>query len=104
MDQIRADPRYRRGFVFLSDRRAVTTAPTVAEIKQSVDYFERHRVALGRTTWAILVAPTLVDFGMMRMGETLASELIVMRYFEKVPDAEAWSQEVRTPRPQPPHR
>lgn len=95
MDQIRADPRYRRGYVFLSDRRAVTTAPTVTEIKISVDYFTRHRTELGQTTWAILIAPTLVDFGMMRMGETLASDLIVMRYFETEPEAEVWLQEVR---------
>src|SRR5437868_9204632 len=98
MDRIQADARFQREFVFLSDRRAVTTAPTVEEIQCSVEYFKANREGLGRSTWAILVAPSLVDFGMMRMGEALADDLIVMAYFKDMQQAEAWLKGIRSER------
>ena len=90
MDQVIADPRFGRGFRFLSDRRAVTRAPTAAEIQVSVDYFSGHQQELGHTHWAILTAPGAADYGMMRMGEMLGSEFVTLEYFDDVEAAERW--------------
>lgn len=90
MDQILADGRFRKGFRFLSDRRGVTVAPTPEEIQKSVAYFETHREALGQTRWAVLTKRGAADFGMMRMGQTLAGSLIELDFFDDPAQAERW--------------
>jgi hypothetical protein len=90
MDHVIADPRFQKGFRFLSDRRAVTRAPTADEIRTSVDYFANHQHELGHTHWAILTAPGAADFGMMRMGEIMAGEFVTLEYFADVDAAERW--------------
>jgi hypothetical protein len=89
MDLIRGDPRFRPGLKFLSDRRPCTAVPTDAEIQASVDYFTAHQRALGHTKWAVIVT-SVADYGMMRMGETLAGPLITLAYFENEERAEQW--------------
>jgi hypothetical protein len=98
MDLIQADPRFRSGLKFLSDRRTCTAIPTPDEIQVSVDYFVKHQARLGHTHWAIVVHDIL-DYGMMRLGETMAGPLITMAYFEKEAAAERWVTELRTRSP-----
>lgn len=73
MLRVFADPRYRPGFAFLGDRRAVKEAPDRDYIRETIAFGEEHRAELQGARWATLVS-TPASYGMARMGQALGAE------------------------------
>jgi hypothetical protein len=66
-----ADPLYRPGFNFLSDRRQETTTPDPESARGAVDFLSDHAEQMGRFRWAA-VSNNPAIFGMQRMFTILA--------------------------------
>jgi hypothetical protein len=68
-----ADPDYRPGFDFLSDRSHGTDCPDTACVRAGVDFLREHSAEMGYYRWAA-VSPHAAVYGMLRMfsmlGET----------------------------------
>lgn len=67
MLQIFADPQFRPGFDFLSDKREVHGAASTEHVEAVAHFYRRHEGKMGR--WAIVVQGPLA-FGMARMTES----------------------------------
>lgn len=49
-----ADPAYRPGFNFLSDRSKYTNLPAAFEVQEAVAFFKQHADKMGRHQWAMV--------------------------------------------------
>jgi hypothetical protein len=49
-----ADPDYRLGFNFLSDRSRTTNLPAAFEVREAVDFFKQHADRMGPHQWAMV--------------------------------------------------
>jgi hypothetical protein len=94
LDAVLADPDFRPGFNFLSDRRSVRATPTATDIErvgQEV-LFRGHE--LGGGLWAIVVAD-LSSYGVARMKSMLLDESgtqsgITLAVFTDIDEARRW--------------
>lgn len=96
MDRVLADPRFRPGFSFLGDRRAIESAVSSEHVEAEVTYMVDRRAHLGQGRWANLVhASNKADYGMGRMSEILAElkGTLPVRTFDRLEDALAWLEE-----------
>ena len=85
-----ADPAYRVGMCFVSDRRLATDIMTKDYINRVVDYLSRYGAKFVGCGWA-LVADDPADFGMTCMGATFAERTPVeVRAFQSMDGALAW--------------
>jgi hypothetical protein len=84
-----ADPAYRTGFSFLSDRRGAAT-PSSDYARRVIELLRRHADEIGACRWATVVGSPAA-YGMARMMEAISEELPVkIRAFTEVADAVAW--------------
>lgn len=93
MNKVLADPLFRSGFNFLSDRRRQADVPDRAFAQGAVDYLKEHHQKLGSFRWATL-ADSPAIYGMQRMF-TIYSEMrdITARAFNDGAEALAWLKE-----------
>ena len=93
MEAILADPSYRPGFTFLSDRRNQSDVPSANFAHEAVDFLARHSTEMGSFRWAAVTANTAV-YGMARMF-SIISELKGVRAqaFTDYDEALAWVRE-----------
>ncbi len=70
METVFADPRYRPGFHFLGDRRAVDTPPERAYIRRIIEWMDRRAEKVRGARWATLVS-TPASYGMGRVGQVM---------------------------------
>jgi hypothetical protein len=93
MDELVADPDFRPGLPFVSDRRRLGEAPTTNTLRAMAEYVGKRRDDFGPARWAI-VTGTPAEYGMVRMGEVLfgsAGSLIHLRPFTDMDEATAWA-------------
>ena len=85
-----ADPQYRPGFDFLSDRRTADPPPTIDMVRRAVGFFELNRPRFGDCRWALVVSGPAA-YGMGRMAEALAAETGVrVKVFTQMTAADEW--------------
>lgn len=90
MDGVLADPRFRPGMCWLSDRRATTELPSADFVRRLTDYIGTHSPTFARCGWAV-VTGTLGDYGMARMAELLSERHEAdVRAFMDYDEAVAW--------------
>ena len=90
MDEVLASAAYRPGMCMVSDHREAGGIPTPHDIRQMVDYLDRHADDFPGCGWAI-IARDLADFGMSRMAEMLAEPTRVsVRAFRYPEEARTW--------------
>lgn len=68
-----ADPAYRQGARFLSDRRRMTPGQSLGFVEQIVDFCRVRAAELGDARWAVVSAPEGAFYGVARIGEALAA-------------------------------
>src|ERR1043165_4042969 len=66
MLKVLADPQYRPGFNFLSDRRQQTEAPSTPSAKGAAEFLNQHSSEMGHYRWAA-VSNSPAIYGMLRM-------------------------------------
>ena len=89
MDSVFGDPAYQRGYGFLVDRRLALT-PTTDYVERAVAFMRRRRYEVAGSRLAI-VASSSGTYGMMRLAQMLAADLVKeIRIFKALDDAEAW--------------
>jgi hypothetical protein len=71
MLSVLADPDYRPGFNFLSDRRRQTNVPDAQYVRPAADFLAYHSAKMGSYRWAS-VSTDPATFGMLRMFEAFA--------------------------------
>lgn len=85
-----ADPAFRPGFDFLTDRRRGEEAPTVEYLRRAVSFLDLNRGRLERCRWAVVVRGPAA-YGMGRMAEAFSVDTSVeMRVFTEISDAQEW--------------
>lgn len=86
MREIFADPQFRPGFDFLSDKRGADAAGSTEHVEAVAHFYIRHEGKMGR--WAIVVQG-LLAFGMTRMTESYCGGDRV-RAFTDMDEAMLW--------------
>jgi hypothetical protein len=91
LEAVLADPKFEPGFVFLSDRRAVTAPASTSFIEQAAAYLSERPAVFGGSRWAILV-DTPGSYGMARMGQAIVNDQssLEVRIFRDPADALMW--------------
>lgn len=90
MRTVLADPGFRPGFDFLTDRRQAEEAPTADYLRRAVSFLDLNRHRLGQCRWALVVNGPAA-YGMGRMAEALCIDTSVqMRVFNDLREAHAW--------------
>jgi hypothetical protein len=92
LDEILADPAFRRGFNILEDLRTDPTVPTTADVNRGANAICARQHLLGRCRWAVVVtAKSPAYFGMLRMASLLLdTSMIVLRPFTDPREAFDW--------------
>jgi hypothetical protein len=88
MNKILKDPRFRPGFAFLIDRRAVPP-PEVSFTEDVVRWLERHKTQLGSDHRSATVVTDNASYGMARMIQGLTGSSNI-RVFTNLAEAEEW--------------
>lgn len=90
MRRVLADPAYRRGFNFLTDRRAQEDVPGPEFPRQVLRFLLEHTPEMGRYRWAA-VSPREATFQTLRMFSILAEEAdIHVEAFRDYEEARRW--------------
>ena len=91
-----ADPRFDQGWDVLFDLTGAVADFGAAEIRSVRDFVEASQDVRARSRWAV-VAPSDVNYGLVRMFEALSSDLdIRTRAFRSREEALAWLAEDRS--------
>lgn len=95
MLSVLADPAYRPGFDFLSDRSRETDVPGPLYVRQCIDFLREHLREMGSYRWALVSDTPALD-RMLRMFSMLAETRGVRaEAFRTVDEAREWLREGR---------
>jgi len=90
IEQIIADPLYKRGMNFITSRRGLARGVNPDQVREILDVFENRAGRISPASIAI-VASADYDFGVARMMESLSeTALIIVRAFRRPRDAMEW--------------
>jgi hypothetical protein len=89
MEAVFQEPRYAPGWSFLGDRRAVEEAPSKDFVECAVGFVRRHQPQLAGARWASVVSGPAA-YGMIRMGQTLAEDSLMVGVFTDMEEAREW--------------
>jgi hypothetical protein len=73
LDAVLADPRFKQGFGFISDRRQVVADKSMEDLPKMAGYLRQHAEQLGQCRWAVVVAP---EAKLAHGWAVVASELV----------------------------
>jgi hypothetical protein len=93
-----SDPAFRPGIPLLCDFSAVSSPPTMRELRRIVDFIEQHSARIGRQKLAIVAAKPSM-FGVARQFQALSEiGLLYVQVFSSRDSALAWllSEQART--------
>jgi hypothetical protein len=90
MLEVLADPSYRPGFNFLSDRRQEADIPSTESAKGAAQFLKQHLAQMGRYRWAA-VSSNSATYGMLRMF-SIYSEMkgVQAEAFTDYEEARSW--------------
>ena len=90
LEAVFADPAFRVGMHFLSDRRAVPQVPDPDFTRYFLRYLRENADRFGRCRWATVVSTDTMH-GMIRMTEIIGeTSHVQFRGFRELAAAEAW--------------
>jgi hypothetical protein len=89
MEAIFQEAQYAPGWGFLADRRSLTEAPSKDFIESALRFVSSHQTELAGARWASVVSGPAA-YGMVRMGQALADELLKVGVFTDLGEAREW--------------